>query len=164
MDFLVNAQSVFFQSVTTNVKFLHFFLSSVARSQTKSALCQFLKDDDMHCMSSCRVLKSASSSAKRHVVSIESQLVLSLAKFNLTTFYDISGLHMRGLLHRRIIDVETIQLRTFGRLPQEDPSFDPPRKDLSPLILGMLSSGNSKDVIELFQTALLGLRQKGEDE
>lgn len=45
----------------------------------------------------------------------------------------------------------------------ENIAVDPPRKDLEDLIVHVLSGRHGEDIVELFQSALLGLGNEEED-
>lgn len=58
----------------------------------------------------------------------------------------------------RLVGSDVIKLveRLEVHVPAENVAVNPPREDLEDLVVDVLFGGNSKDVIELFQSALLG--------
>ena len=59
--------------------------------------------------------------------------------------------------------LELVQLRTLGSLTKQDPALEPPRQDLGKLVLGVGTSRDAEDVIQLLESALLGFVEETED-
>lgn len=57
-----------------------------------------------------------------------------------------------------------VQLRARAALLLKDISLSPPGQDFAHLVLGVASVGNLEDVVQFFQTLLLGLGHKEKDE
>ena len=62
-----------------------------------------------------------------------------------------------------VFGLELVQFGADGALPEENPSLDPPRKDLRQLVVCVCPCGHCKDIVQLFQRALHGLREEQED-
>jgi len=83
----------------------------------------------------------------------------------------VSVLHLNTRADALIITItlspclvlEVVQLRADSVLAEQNPASEPPRQDLGQLVLGVSSSRDTKDVIQLFESALLGLVQEEED-
>ena len=58
---------------------------------------------------------------------------------------------------------ELVEFGALGSLSPQDVASEPPRQHLCELVLGMCSSRHSEDVIQFFQSPLLGLIQEQED-
>ena len=56
-----------------------------------------------------------------------------------------------------------IQRLQLGVALPKHPALEPPRQRNSSLVLGKLADGHGKDVVELLEGALLGLRHPKED-
>ena len=59
---------------------------------------------------------------------------------------------------------KVVQLRLLAILAEEDPAMDPEGQGLGDHVVGMRAGGNTEDVVQLLERALLGLRQEQEDE
>jgi hypothetical protein len=59
--------------------------------------------------------------------------------------------------------LERVKLGAGGILPEQDPALEPPRQGLCQLIFSMSTSWDTEDVVQLFQSTLLGLVQEEED-
>jgi hypothetical protein len=73
------------------------------------------------------------------------------------------GFVFRPDIVRPLIGLEFVKLGALGTFAPEDVSPDPPWQDLARLEFHVSTHGHRKDVIQLFQAALLSLGQPKKD-